>query len=112
MEQHRKHALGSLERTFQQQCETCMLPGIPAPNGVGQPMERAYRNLGYVLLILLPIFVAGFWIPYFSEIPHFESSITWAVHIHAVLLFCFLVLLIFQPIAIRFRADRKSTRLN
>ena len=67
-------------------------------------MERAYRNLGYVLLILLPIFVAGFWIPYFSEIPHFESSITWAVHIHAVLLFCFLVLLIVQPIAIRFRA--------
>lgn len=67
-------------------------------------MERAYRNLGYVLLGLLPIFIAGFWIPYFSEIPHFEESITTAVHIHAVLLFCFLILLIMQPLAIRHKA--------
>ena len=64
-------------------------------------MERAYRNLGYVLTVLLPIFVAGFWIPYLSEIPHFDQSITAAVHIHAVLLFTFLILLIVQPLAIR-----------
>ncbi|MGA8409722.1 MAG: hypothetical protein WB680_21295 [Candidatus Acidiferrales bacterium] len=67
-------------------------------------MERAYRNLGYVLIGLLPIFVAGFWIPYFSEIPHFDESITAAVHIHAALLFCFLILLIVQPLAIRYGA--------
>ena len=67
-------------------------------------MERAYRNLAYVLLALLPIFVAGFWIPYLSEFPHFEASITWAVHVHALLLFCFLALLIIQPFAIRYRA--------
>jgi hypothetical protein len=48
-------------------------------------MERSYRNLGYVLLLLLPIFIAGFWIPYFSEIPRFDESITTAVHIHAAL---------------------------
>ena len=67
-------------------------------------MERAYRNLGYVLIPLLPIFIAGFWIPYFSEFPNFDASITTAVHIHAVLLFCFLGLLIVQPLAIRFKA--------
>lgn len=67
-------------------------------------MERAYRNLGYFFLALIPIFVAGFWVPYFSEIPHFDSSITLAVHVHATLLFCFLALLIFQPLAIRYRA--------
>ncbi|MGA8089774.1 MAG: hypothetical protein WCA10_21050 [Terracidiphilus sp.] len=67
-------------------------------------MERAYRNLAYVLLALLPIFVAGFWIPYLSEFPHFEASITWAVHVHALLLFCFLALLIIQPFAIRYKA--------
>jgi hypothetical protein len=67
-------------------------------------MERAYRNLGYVLLALLPIFIAGFWIPYLSEFPHFDASITAAVHVHAVLLFCFLGLLIFQPLAIRHKA--------
>lgn len=67
-------------------------------------MERAYRNLGYVLIALLPIFVAGFWIPYLSQIPHFDESITTAVHIHAALLFCFLVLMIVQPLAIRYKA--------
>ncbi|MFZ0882798.1 MAG: hypothetical protein WAN14_05330 [Candidatus Acidiferrales bacterium] len=67
-------------------------------------MERAYRNLGYVLIALLPIFVAGFWIPYLSQIPRFDESITTAVHIHAALLFCFLVLLIVQPLAIRYKA--------
>ena len=67
-------------------------------------MERAYRNVGYVLIVLLPIFIAGFWIPYLSEIPHFDPSITTAVHAHAVLLFCFLALLIVQPLAIRYKA--------
>ncbi len=67
-------------------------------------MERAYRNLGYVLIVLLPIFIAGFWIPYLSQIPHFDQSITTAVHVHAVLLFCFLILLIVQPLAIRYKA--------
>ena len=66
-------------------------------------MERAYRNLGYVLIVLLPIFIAGFWIPYLSEIPHFDQSITTAVHVHAVLLFSFLILLIIQPLAIRYK---------
>lgn len=72
--------------------------------GLHDSMERSYRNLGYVLLALVPIFIAGFWIPYFAAIPHFDSSITWAVHVHAILLFCFLGLLIVQPLAIRFRA--------
>jgi hypothetical protein len=67
-------------------------------------MERAYRNLGYFLLALLPIFIAGFWIPYLSEIPAFDSSITPPVHIHAVLLFAWVALLVFQPLAIRYRA--------
>jgi len=44
-------------------------------------MERSYRNLGYVLIVLLPIFVAGFWIPYFSGISHFDETITMAVHV-------------------------------
>jgi hypothetical protein len=64
-------------------------------------MERAYRNIGYFLLALLPIFVAGFWVPYFSEIPQFEPSITVPVHLHALLLFAWIVLLVVQPLAIR-----------
>lgn len=67
-------------------------------------MERAYRNLGYFLLVLLPIFIAGFWIPYLSEIPVFDTSITPPVHVHALLLFAWIALLVFQPLAIRFGA--------
>jgi hypothetical protein len=67
-------------------------------------MERAYRYLGFFLLVLLPIFVAGFWIPYLSEIPAFDPSITPPVHVHAVLLFTWIGLLVFQPLAIRYRA--------
>ena len=67
-------------------------------------MERAYRNLGYFLLALLPIFIAGFWIPYLSEIPGFDPSLTPPVHVHAVLLFTWIALLVFQPLAIRYRA--------
>lgn len=67
-------------------------------------MERGYRSLGYVLMGLVPIFIAGFWIPYISEFPHFDPSISTAVHIHAVLLFSFLGLLVIQPLAIRHRS--------
>ena len=64
-------------------------------------MERAYRNIGYFLLALPLIFVAGFWIPYLSEIPRFDPSITVPVHLHALLLFAWVVLLVVQPLAIR-----------
>jgi hypothetical protein len=67
-------------------------------------MESAYRNIGYFLLALPVIFVAGFWIPYFSEIPHFDASITVPVHLHALLLFGWVALLVVQPLAIRLGA--------
>jgi hypothetical protein len=78
-------------------------------------METAYRNIGYLLLVLPPIFVAGFWIPYFSEIPHFDPSITIPVHLHALLLFAWIVLLVIQPLAIRrgaFRLHRVLGRIS
>jgi hypothetical protein len=64
-------------------------------------MENGYRNIGYFLLALPVIFVAGFWVPYLSQIPHFDSSITGPVHLHALLLFSWIVLLVIQPLAIR-----------
>lgn len=67
-------------------------------------MERAYRNVGYFLLALVPVFVAGFWIPYLSAFPNFDASITPAVHVHAILLFTWLALLVVQPLLVRFRA--------
>jgi len=74
-------------------------------------MESAYRNIGYFLLALPLIFVAGFWIPYFSEIPRFDPSITVPVHVHAVLLFAWIVLLVVQPLAVRTGAPLVGARV-
>ena len=68
------------------------------------PMERAYRNAGYFLLALAPIFIAGFWVPYFSEAPNFSPSVTTTVHIHAALLFGWLGFLLIQPFTILYKA--------
>jgi hypothetical protein len=67
-------------------------------------MQGGYRNLGYILLFFPLIIIAGFWVPYFSQIPKFDPSITTAVHIHAALLFAWAGLLVIQPLAIRYRA--------
>jgi hypothetical protein len=64
-------------------------------------MQGGYRNLGYILLAFPLIIVAGFWMPYFSQIPRFDSSITTAVHIHALVLFAWVGLLVIQPLTIR-----------
>lgn len=67
-------------------------------------MESAYRNVTYFLLALPLVLIAGFWIPYFSQIPVFEQSITAAVHLHAFLLFAWVALIVVQPLAIRINA--------
>jgi hypothetical protein len=72
----------------------------------GQALERAYRNVGFVLLAIPFLMVAGFWIPYFAAFPKFDPGITAAVHVHAGLLFTWVALLVIQPLAIRFKAYR------
>jgi len=67
-------------------------------------MQSSYRNLGYILILFPLIIMAGFWIPYFSQIPRFDPSMTTSVHIHALLLFVWVALLVIQPLAIRHRA--------
>jgi hypothetical protein len=64
-------------------------------------MEAGYRNLWLFLLLLPLLIAAGFWFPYFSEFPNFDSTITVAVHVHAWLLFAWVALLVIQPLAIR-----------
>jgi hypothetical protein len=64
-------------------------------------MQSSYRNLGYILLLFPLIIVAGFWIPYLSQVPKFDSSTTIAVHIHALLLFTWVGLIVIQPLTVR-----------
>ena len=52
------------------------------------------------------ILVIGFWIPYFSAFPRFDTQITPATHIHAAALFGWVVLMLVQPVAVQQRALR------
>lgn len=78
-------------------------------------METGYRNTWLFLLVLPLTIVAGFWIPYLSEFPRFDPTITTAVHVHAFLLFSWVALLVIQPLAIRrgaFEFHRRTGRVS
>jgi hypothetical protein len=74
-------------------------------------MERQYKNLGYFLLVLVAFVAVGFYKPYFALIPNFDPSITPLVQIHAILLMGFVVLLVAQPLLIRFKQRGLHKRL-
>lgn len=78
-------------------------------------MERAYRGVGFVLLALPLVMVAGFWVPYFSGFPHFGKDVTPAVHAHALVQFTWVALAVAQPLAIgagAYRTHRVLGRLS
>ena len=63
-------------------------------------MEKSYRNLGYVLLILIPLTLIAFWVTYFSQFPDFNENINAYHHIHAFIATIWILMLIVQPILI------------
>ena len=79
-------------------------------NARPQDTPRPYRNLGYWLL-LPAVIVAGCWVPYLSQVPHFAADITRTVHLHALLRFSWIALLVAQPLLIRHGAVRSYRRL-
>ena len=63
-------------------------------------MEKAYKNLGYVLLLLIPFTFFGFYKTYFNQFPTFEETNTY-IHIHATIASIWVLMLIAQPLLIR-----------
>ena len=61
-----------------------------------------YKNIGFFFLILLVFVVLGFYYPYFSLFPDFKS-VTVIVHFHAIILMIWVIILIVQPILIRYQ---------
>jgi hypothetical protein len=47
-------------------------------------MEKAYKNLGYFFLLLIPLTLLGFYKLYLSQFPGFEGTTT-DIHIHAAI---------------------------
>jgi len=63
-------------------------------------MEKKYRYLGYVLLLLFPLIFAGFYQTYFKNFP-VADKITYFEHLHALIAIMWVLLLVVQPILIR-----------
>lgn len=74
-------------------------------------MEKAYRNLGYFLLLLLPLTFFGFYKTYFVQFPNFEENITIFIHIHAFIASIWILLLIVQPLLIINRKNRLHKKI-
>jgi len=65
-------------------------------------MEKYYRNIGLYFFSLIVFIVLGFYYPYFSLFPDFKS-VTTIVHVHTITLLLWTLILIAQPILIRYK---------
>jgi len=78
-----------------------MKPSLNAPAS----SDAAYRNVGFLLLLLLLIVVWGFYRTYFGLFPTFQG-ITTVQHFHGAMLLAWFALLIVQPFLIKYRRYR------
>ena len=62
-----------------------------------------YKNVGYFFLLLLAFVFIGFFKTYFGLFPHFDNHTTTLVHFHATVLTLWVLLLIVQPLFIRYK---------
>lgn len=74
-------------------------------------MEKAYKNLGYFLLLLIPLAFFGFYKTYFVQFPNFEDNITIFIHLHAFIASIWILLLILQPLLIRNRKNKLHRKI-
>jgi len=64
-------------------------------------MEKAYRNIGYIFFLFIPLTFLGFYKTYFVLSPEFVGTVDGFTHIHAFIASLWITLLIAQPLLIR-----------
>jgi hypothetical protein len=63
-------------------------------------MEKAYKNIGLFIIVVLAFVILGFYKSYYGLMPSFKGvSVAW--HIHGTIMLSWFLLLIVQPILIR-----------
>ncbi len=63
-------------------------------------MEKSYKYLGYFLMLLIPLTIAGFYKTYIGLFPDFGERIDFYIHLHTLFASLWIVMLIVQPILI------------
>ena len=66
-------------------------------------MEKAYKNTGYFMMLIILLVILGFYKTYFSQLPDFNEKITLFHHLHAVIASLWILTLIAQPLLIRYK---------
>jgi len=66
-------------------------------------MEKQYRNVGYVFLLLIPMAVWAFYKSYIIRSPDINVNIDVYIHMHAAVSAVWIGLLISQPLLIRYK---------
>ena len=74
-------------------------------------MEKSYKSLGYFLLLLVPLTIAGFFKTYINQFPKFNENINGFIHIHTFIATLWIVLLIVQPFLIVYKKWRLHRNL-
>lgn len=74
-------------------------------------MEKNYRNLGFILSLLIIITFFGFYKPYFSQFPNFDDKKTFYTHFHAIVSSLWIIMLIAQPLLIRYKQHKLHRKL-
>ena len=65
-------------------------------------MEKQYRNIGFVFILLIPLAVLGFYKSYIIRSPDVDVIIDGYIHLHAAISSLWIGLLISQPLLIRY----------
>lgn len=66
-------------------------------------MEKEYKNIGYVFLLFIPLTFLGFYKTYFVLSTEFKGTVDIYTHLHAFFASIWIVLLIAQPLLIRYK---------
>ncbi len=74
-------------------------------------MERNYRNLGFVFLLLIPLILIGFSSDYLAKLFNSKQNVHFLIHLHFWVSAIWVILMIVQPLLIRFKRPRLHKQL-
>lgn len=78
-------------------------------------IEKNYRNIGFILLLFIPLVIIGFLKSYIGQLFDPKQSLHILIHLHFIVSALWVLLMIAQPLLIRFKRQalhRKAGKLS
>ena len=74
--------------------------------GVMEGVMNSFRNVYIYFALLIPVTILGFWTTFFSILDNLPDKVTPLIHVHALLMMLWLVMLIVQALFVRTKRFR------